>query len=129
MKNSLSLIALVLCFAASASFAHVDIVFYSDAGMVDARIDSILPTRVELPSALSKLEKPTNRLNPLYGHIMEYRSKYYSANTVVGKECRYRDEYNRCVSVPRVEEFLPADKLESSDAGRFLKDRTEKIMQ
>ena len=129
MKKTLSLIALILCFAASASFAHVDMVFYSDAGMVDARIDSILPTRVELPSALSKLEKPTNRLNPLYGHIMEYRSKYYSANTVVGKECRYRDEYNRCVSVPRVEEFLPADELESSDAGRFLKDRAEKIMQ
>ena len=100
MKNSLScLIALILCGAATASFAHLGrVVEHYDIEKIDARIDSILPTRVELPSVPSKLEKPTDRMNPLYGHIMEYRSRYYSANTVVGDVCRYRDGICECLS-------------------------------
>lgn len=131
MKKVLLLIVLfVLCGAASAYDAAVDIVFYYDAGRIDSAIGSVLPARVELPTALSKLEMPTNRFNPVYGHVMEYRTKFFSANTKDDDWCRYRDEYNQCVSVmPGIEEYVPADKPEFTDKELFLKDRADKIMQ
>ena len=131
MKKAFFLIALfALCGAASAYDAAVDIVFYYDAGRIDSAIGSVLPARVELPTALSKLEMPTNRFNPVYGHVMEYRTKFFSANTKDDDWCRYRDEYNQCVSVmPGIEEYVPADKPEFTDKELFLKDRADKIMQ
>ena len=131
MKKAFFLIALfALCGAASAYDAAVDIVIYYDAGRIDSEIDSVLPARVELPSALSKLEMPTNRFNPVYGHVMEYRTKFFSANAKDDDWCRYRDEYNQCVSVmPGIEEFVPVNKPELTDKERFLIDRADKIMQ
>jgi hypothetical protein len=131
MKKAFFLIALfALCGAASAYDAAVDIVYHYDAGRIDSAIGSVLPARVELPSALSKLVMPTNRFNPVYGHVMEYRTKVFSANTIDDGKCRYRDEYNQCVSVmPGIEEYVPADKPEFTDKELFLKDRADKIMQ
>lgn len=61
---------------------------------------------------------------------MEYRTKVFSANTIDDGKCRYRDEYNQCVSVmPGIEEYVPADKPEFTDKELFLKDRADKIMQ
>ncbi|MBR5693895.1 MAG: hypothetical protein IKX42_09390 [Fibrobacter sp.] len=135
MKKVLLLIVLfVLCGTANAYFGDdyvdVDIVYHYDAGRIDSAIGSVLPARVELPTALSKLEMPTNRFNPVYGHVMEYRTKVFSANTIDDGKCRYRDEYNQCVSVmPGIEEYVPADKPEFTDKELFLKDRADKIMQ
>lgn len=61
---------------------------------------------------------------------MEYRTKFFSANAKDDDWCRYRDEYNQCVSVmPGIEEYVPADKPEFTDKELFLKDRADKIMQ
>ena len=78
MKKFLCLISLLVL--AGVSYASYDFAFHYNGDFFDARIDSILPMRMELPTALSKMEMPTNRFNPVYGYVMEYRTKFFSAN-------------------------------------------------
>lgn len=128
MKKFLCLISLLVL--AGVSYASYDFAFHYNGEFFDARVDSILPMRVELPSALSKMETPTNRFNPVYGHIMEHKSIFYRANDAFGDRCQFRDEYNQCVSVmPSIEEFVSVNKPELTDKERFLIDRADKIMQ
>jgi hypothetical protein len=115
MKKFLCLIALLVL--SGVSQASYDFAFHYNGEFFDARVDSILPMRVELPSALSKMETPTNRFNPVYGHIMEHKSIFYRANDAFGDRCQFRNEFNWC------------DSAISKGVGDFLKDRAEKIMQ